>query len=547
MATQSSVLLQFQRVDARAEFDRSRRELKNSLLDHGAQSAAARLMELGISLDTGVTRMKRDLLGSSLCWNEENQQIAKWISQQHRGLAEMATRVVEEIRGGEDDEMFRQMVALTFFQSGEALKWSIARIRVDYAPLHRMLEEMISAARHRETFSWVAEGRGHTTTIEALYFRALLLDRFTSGSLTPPQVAILDAWVWEWMGALHGESTCAGGDVLRVDLDSSAGLREGKRKGEGASLYLPLATLEAERRKIVTNLHRGRLTPAHGWVSELRVEEHINVLDHLRHAFVAAESDTPLRARRMPAGGTRVEIWLGLQEILSRGIGVGTETGRYRALNLADPAIALESSASRYSESTRRYLWLVDASASGLGFEGLECDAAGIEVGDLLGWRNITGGPVILARVMRRMPSATSGQVFLGVQLLTEAAQPLKLSQVVSFDNGNANGTYLFVPGADESGQHDAFLVSDKTYELQASYSTHVGNDAFTLKFNRVRFKGRGWILAGFEILPEPKRAPASPATEEREFNFTLELVGADEKEEDLDPWGGEVRGRLLS
>src|SRR5438034_3513075 len=99
MATQSSVLLQFQRTDARAEFDRSRREVKNSLLDQGAEIAAARLMELGAFLDTGVTRMKRDLLGNSLTWNEDSLQIARWISQQHRCLAEMAVRVFEEARG----------------------------------------------------------------------------------------------------------------------------------------------------------------------------------------------------------------------------------------------------------------------------------------------------------------------------------------------------------------------------------------------------------------------------------------------------------------
>jgi hypothetical protein len=543
MATQSSVLLQFQRPDARAEFDRSRRELKNSLLEHGAEIGAARLTELAAALDTGVTRMKRDLLATSLCWNEDNQNIAKWISRQHRSLAEMAARVFEDARAGADGAIMRQMAALTFFQTGEASKWTMWRERVDYAPLHRMLETMIGGGRHREKLSWVADGRGRTTTIEALYFRALLLDRFTSGSLAASQVAILDAWMWEWIGALQGERA-ASGEVLRVELDSGSGLRDGKRDGEGPTLYLALAPLEAERRKIIGELHRGRLVPAHGWVSELRIEEHISVLDHLRDAFRAPAGGAAPRARRQAGGGTRLEIWVGLQEILARGIGVGTETGRWRALNLSDPAIEQQANV-RYSDSTKRYLWLLDASDTGMGFEGLECDAAGIEVGDLLGWRNITGGPVVLARVMRRMPSSTSGQVLIGVQLLTEAAQPLKLSQVVSFDNGNANGTYLFVPGDDDSGQRDAFLVSDKTYELQASYNTHVGNEAFTLKFNRVRGKGRGWILAGFEILPAQCAAPA-PAAAGPEFNFTLELIEEDKPQAD-DPWGNEVSRRLLS
>jgi hypothetical protein len=546
MATHSSVLLQFQRPDGRADFERTRRELKGALLGEGPQAAAERLAALGAALDTGVTRMKRELLGTSLCWNDENQQLARWISQQHRSVAEMATRVAEALRcNGGGDESIRQMTALTFFQWGEAVKWTMWRERHDFSALHEMLLAASKGQGHRAKFMWTADGRGKTTTLEALYFRALLLDRFTSGSLTPPQIAILDAWLWEWTNALQGVTRYPGGDVLRVDLDTPAGLREGRREGAGTTLYLRLEPLESERRKIIAELHRGRLAPAHGAVAEIRIEEHICVLDHLRAAFAHGAGDASQRARRQSTGGTRLEVWVGLQEILSRGIGVGTETGRWRALNLSDPAIEAQSKA-RFNEATKRYLWLVDASASGLGLEALETDAAGIEVGDLLGWRNAQGGPVVLARVVRRMPAATSGQVFLGVHLLTEAAQPLKLSQVVSFDNGTANGTYFFVPGGDDSGRGDAFLVSDHTYQLQASYNTHVGNDAFTLRFNRVRLKGRGWNLAGFEIVPvePPPKAVVTPQCEP-EFKLVLEEVAADDECDD--PWANEVGRRRLS
>lgn len=540
----SSVYLQFQRPDGRSEFDRTRRDLKSSLLDQGTEAAAGRLSDLGAALDTGVTRLKRELLGTSLCWNDDNQALARWISQQHRALAEMATRVVTELRReGNDETLVRQMMALTFFQWGEAVKWTMWRERHDFMALHGMLAAAIEDGRHRQKFMWTADGRGKTTTLEALYFRALLLDRFTSGSLTSPQVAIAEAWLWEWTNVLTGVREYPGGDVLRVDLDTPAGLREGEREGEGDTLYLRLEPLEAERRKIIAELHRGNLVPAHGAVAEIRLEEHICVLDHLRAAFRGCVAgDSAQRAPRQSAGSTRLEVWVGLPEILSRGIGVGTETGRYRALNLSDPAIEAQSRA-RFNEATKRYLWLVDASATGHGLEALESDAQGIEVGDLLGWRNTTNGPIVLARVMRRMPAATSGQVFLGVQLLTEAAQPLKLTQVVSFDNGSANGTYLFVPGSDDSGAGDGFLVSDHTYGLQASYSTHVGAEAFKLKFNRVRIKGRGWNLAGFEILTAESGPKYTPAESEPEFTLVFE----DTAETVDDPWRNEVAPRLLS
>jgi len=358
-----------------------------------------------------------------------------------------------------------------------------------------------------------------------LYLRALLLDRFASGSLTRQQVEILDAWLWHWGAVLKGERTYPGGAALRVELDANAGLRDGPREDEGPVVYLRLEPLEVERRKIVTELHRGCMVPPHGCAAEMRIEEHIAVLDYLQRALRMTAGDVPQRAPREMAAGLRLEVWVGLSEILARGVGVGTETGRYRALQLNDPAIE-EQMRRRFSEASRRYLWLADSSASGFGLEALESDAIGIEVGDVLGWRKVPGGPIMLGQVMRRMPSATSGQVFLGVRRVTESAIPLLLKQVVAFDDGASDGTYLFVPGDDDSGRRDAFLVSEKTFELQATYNAYIGNDSFMLKFNRVRGRGRGWILAGFEILPPRAPEPVLAEDGDLELEFVLEPIG---------------------
>ena len=539
----SNLLQQFQRPDGRAEFERLRRELRNASLE---ESGAERILEVGNLLDAGVARIKKDLLGSALCWNDESQQLSQWIYQQHRGVVEAALRVVEPMRR-HGHPLLQRLTALTLHHWAESLKWSMSRERHEYTQLHDLLLLGMVGERHREPITWLADGRGQNTTIEALYFRMLLLDRFTSGSLTRQQVEILDAWLWEWTDALRAERTPpASGAALRVDLDSASGLRDGKREAEGPSLYLPLEPLEAQRRRIVAEFHAGRLVPAHGAAAEFRIEEHIAVIDHLARAFRVPEGDAPVRAPRQQANGLRLEVWVGLAEILSRGIGVGSETGRYRALNLSDPSIVQQGNATRFGDASRRYLWLVDTSATGLGFQALESDAAGIEVGDIVGWRKTHAAPIQLGRVTRRMPCGETGQVFVGVQLLTHAAQPLKLSQVVTFDNGQADGTYLFVPGDDESGRRDAFLVSEGTYELQSSYRAHVGNDSFTVKFNRVRGKGRGWILAGFEILPANQPAPQEPSIP-RELDFTL-VLDADTVADTLDdPWSKEVREKLLN
>ena len=543
MATRPPVSLHFQRPDGRADFERARRELKATLLDHGSDAGASRLLDLAAALDTGVARCKRELVGSSLCWNDENRAMIAWIGRQHRSLLEMGVRLVEAMRRESGDApLLERVAACALFAWGELSKWALARERPDYRQLHDLLLLAVPAARRRAPIAFVIDGRGGHASLESLYFRALLLDRFASGSVSRTQLELLDAWLAEWSAVLVGEREPPRGAFLRVDVDLDSGLRHGVREGEGASLYLALEPLEAERRKVVKSLHAGHIVPAHGCAAELRIEEHVALLDDLRRAFRDPAADVDQRAPRQSAAGTRIEVWLGLQEILARGIGVGIETGRWRTLDLQDPAIQ-EQARVRFADASRRYLWLVDSSASGLGFEALESDANGIECGDLLGWRKTTGGPVILGHVVRRMPSGHSGQVFLGVRLLTMAAQPLTLTPEHACEGSEGDGTYLFVPGDDSSGRHDTFLVPESTFDLRSTYRTRLPAGAFTLQFNRVRARGRGWILAGFEVLPLRSGAPdfAQP------LELTLEpQAPAAADESTSHAWDRELSARLL-
>ncbi|HET7729106.1 MAG TPA: hypothetical protein VFK48_03650 [Usitatibacter sp.] len=550
---------QFQRPEGRAEFDKARNALKSTLLDGDFDAGATRLLDLGAALDVGVARLKRDLLGSALCWNEDNQRVTAWIHQQHRKVTEMGMRLVEAMRRERPAPvLLPNVIALTLHHWGEGLKWVAGRERQDYEPLHMLLELAIAENRHREGMTFVADGRGRCVTIEALYFRALLLDRFGSGIMTRQQIEVLDAWLWEWADSLHGEESHPGGAALRVDLDADAGMRDGPREGEGRSLYLPLAPLEAKRREIVRELHRGRIVPAHGCTAEFRIEEHVAVLDHLQRALRLPET-AARRAKRQAAPGTRIEVWVGIADILARGAGikVGTETGRWRALSLADPSISTDPADQgrpvRYesADPSRRYLWLADTSATGCGFEALESDANGLEIGDLIGWRRAAGGAIALGRIIRRLPSATAGQVFIGVQLFTETGIPFTLSRMDCYDRGRAEETFLFVPGDDESGRRDAFLVSESAFQQQHVYVARVGEDAFPLRFNRVRAKGRGWMLAGFEIVPVRRQAPVEALPDDGEapgaepsFELVLDEEGAGAGD---DPWQYEVSPKLMA
>jgi hypothetical protein len=564
-----SLARELQRPDVRAEFERARRELRAALGEWPADFAVVRLGELGAALDAGVARVKRELLATSLQMNDSHQALGDWICGEHEKLAETGFRLLDGSAGTVNEPALAlNLAASALFHWGEAVKWSSRRERHNYRPLHALLIDATRTERHRQPLRIVCDGRGRTVSLESLYFRALLLDRFGGGSLTRQQMEVLDAWLWDWAPALSGTTSYPGGKVFRVDLDGSSGLREGKRAGEGASLYLKLEPLEMRRRQVIKQLHRGQMVPPHGCAADMRVEEHVAVIDQLQRAFDSCGEDAARRAERSPGAGTRLEVWLGLSEVLSKGVSppAAETTGAWKVSEDVRAAIASGNrnhpAIGDLDDPSRRYLWLVDASETGFGFEALGRDSVGIEVGDLLGWRRAKGEPCTVGKVVRRVPGGQPGQVFFGVQRLTHAAQPLRLVEEVG-DRELSENTFVFVPGADDSGRHDAFLLPEKLVRDNA-FRTRAGNDLYKLRFNRVRNKGRGWVLAGFEIVTAEK--PLAPQVFEPSssldlpsLNFTprktvaptelpaLEFSLADDEEEFDRAFTREVGSRLLN
>jgi hypothetical protein len=64
---------------------------------------------------------------------------------------------------------------------------------------------------------------------------------------------------------------------------------------------------------------------------------------------------------------------------------------------------------------------------------------------------------------------------------------------------------FIFVPGPDSSGRFDCFAVPYSAIKDDVRYRVNAGGEEFTLTLNRMRRRGRGWALAGFEIV---ERAP---------------------------------------
>jgi hypothetical protein len=573
MATRNAA--KFQRPEGRADFDRARSACKAMLAEASPEEVLKAIARLDHELDDGIYKVKGDLLGSVLCWKPDDRALSAWIYDQHCEFAELARRAADifERRLGCDDTRTVRLIATAFVHWGEAAKWVVGRRqRYDYGWMHWLMRMAMAHSRHVDQFDVRLDGRPRRVSIEALYFRTLLLDRFAGGNLTRQQIEVLDAWLWEWADALHGHTAYPGAPTLRADLDGKGGLRHGRRRDEGPSLYLPVPPLEAKRQATIREFHRGRIVPSVGIASDFRVEEHVAVLEQLHAFFQTKQEENEPREKRQPTASAYVEVWIGLSEILSRGLksleaktpldiaAKGSSVNmdhRVRQVQFADE-----------NESSRRTLRLVDVGGNGFGFETSEKDAMGIGVGDLIGMRLGDDEPCVLGRVVRRVPGQVEGQVIVGVDTITRAPQAITLARTQPQNRPDDEDVYIYVPGAEDSGAHDAFLVPEKIVIDGNSHDARIGDDVFTLQFNRVRRKGRGWTLAGFEIV-EAKRLPPEAATDaetetdasasplfydlvpkaETPRQFDPAKTGAYprfEPADDDDPWRNELSARLL-
>jgi hypothetical protein len=363
------------------------------------------------------------------------------------------------------------------------------------------------------------------------------------------------------MPALKGFAAWPGQPSLRADLDGKGGLRHGQRLDPGPVLYLPIAPLEQRRRAVIKEFHRGRIVPSLGVAADFRVEEHVAVLEQLRIVFEAPQDECGERGARKATAGPYIDVWVGLSEILARGLNMDSAMTPQGGLaikgapSLSDTRRIRQVQFADEYESSRRLLRLADVSDAGYGFDATEKEAAGIGVGDLVGMRLSDDEPCVLGRVVRRVPGQIEGQVTLGVLAISRSPQALTLSRTLRQGRPDDDEAFIYVPGADDSGAQDAFLVPEKSLQEPVSHDACFGEDVFTILFNRVRRKGRGWALAGFEILEAKRVAPSAaveavkpepaPTVAVRAGAYPkFELV--EKGDEDDDPWGREVSSRLL-
>lgn len=148
---------------------------------------------------------------------------------------------------------------------------------------------------------------------------------------------------------------------------------------------------------------------------------------------------------------------------------------------------------------------VLDESADGLGVELDDDPARPVSVGTVVTLHHDDLSPPVLCEVMRRSIHQ-GGKVRLGLRIVSRSPKPVRLSQP-------GNGAFvsaIYVPSDDASGQIDSLLVAESDFRLREDFEVRFDDRVFVIRMNHVRYHGRGWHLAGFEVNEE--RAPGATA-----------------------------------
>jgi hypothetical protein len=469
-------------------------------------------MQLRALVDADVHAVKRSLFAASLACPEDDKAASRWISSQHRRLARIAHRGAETVARLPGAGMHEfALLAPALHYMGESVKGHIKESHF-HRSLHALMRAALASGRHHEQIQFDRRGRAARCTLTSLYFRALLLARLGGGGLTFAQIEILDAWMWIWMPALSGADHPPDGVAYRADLDSNEGLRCGARAGAGPSVYLLRAPIEAVRIAISGEFHRGRTVRAGGDAATFEIADHFAALDAVRRNLRGVRHASAGRGKRYPANAV-VELHAGLAEVM--GAAVVTQPMSLQPMAHADAGRRAWTERERdhlegnAREALRRVVQLIDVSDTGLSVEGEEAECAAVGVEDLVALRVAPAEPLLIAKVVRRLPAATGGRVVLGLRRLSCATQPVRARR--ASDAALPELSLLYIPGEDEAGRQDAYLTSEAGAAQRELFETAVGEDIFSFRFNRVRDRGRGWVLAGFEVVGA-RRAGLRPA-----------------------------------
>jgi hypothetical protein len=461
---------------------------------------------------------------SGLAQTAGDQAVCEWIAARYGHLARLAREVIpyERMPDAQPDVRIAYAWALALMLTGHANKWrKVSGLRADLpmrGRLHKLFVSAIAAGVDSCILDVMVDRRSVETTVEALYVRALLLERFASGNLPPRRLEILDSWLLAWMGALWlSREPITDGLSLAVDTrNETLGLNR-YAPGERADFFLGLRPLQRQLARAVRDFHRGVIFPGWGVGLVFRMEEHVAVIEFLEREFAIIESAGMQKSKRFAIGrnaqaNSQVNAYFGFNDIYARALQrqstlattnvtqIGTVNSPGDALSsTASRRAALSETGSHVQQRIAQPIHLMDISESGLGLEMSNADAAFVEVDELVAVEIEAGKPCVLGVIARKTSAHHKNVTIVGVRVLSKV--PLRATlEMVNERLARQSVKGIFIAGKADHGFADSVIVTDVIYKANPTLSAVVASGVFHLRLGRVRQQGPGWKLAAAEV-----------------------------------------------
>ena len=494
----------------RERWDKTFKYLREQSKSATPVGIASELMDAVRRFEAEVYQEQRNLLGTTLLWNEDEQDFVLWMQSVFRTIARAAGDALRRIAGSDASlgHAGCELAALALSAYGSAIKWAEAadsdRDPALVLELKRANQFVESAARGSEVCIVPHGEHDAEITLSALFNRAMLLDAFCRGNLGPRQIEIADSWLWEWCGSFFVTDSPEGA-VMAFDKVGASGLRSADSvigAGNDSVNHLSVAALSRQMAKVVRSFRVGEIYPGYGSAAEFRVEEHVATLDFLRRFLEAARSRLEREAR--VGRDAKLEAFVGMGEIISKSFTLRKSPLSDSGVGRTQPGLQHLAAIESRFEIPRRWVHLLDESADGLGIECDDSTVTPIEVGALVALQLDGESTPIITEVVRRNTlagevGATGTKTRLGLKVLSREPKKLEL-----LGRGSRTGVdAIYMPGADSAGHLDTLLVSEIDFDRHGDLEARFNDRTFVLRMNRVRYHGRGWHLAGFEVSEE--------------------------------------------
>lgn len=446
------------------------------------------------------SRLEREqLLQSGQIKTKPEQAAATWLSERYDHLLRLAREIVlrsfaSQATAVTETTTRAPICALAILLSGHAIKWrKFSGSRPDATTrewLHQIFRTACAFGVDSNVLSVRIEERPFDATVETLYVRALLLDRFSSGNLPPTRLALLDNWLVAWMGSLWlTREPVPGEPTLGVNTAAPQRGLSPHVAGDGAHLFLSLRPLQRQLDRSIRQFHQGAIFPGWGIGQGVRMEEHVAVIDFLEREFTLIETARTQRSKRLSIStNSIVGVFFGFNEICK----------------LAFAAEKLHTLSGGGAEiGIRNAIHLADVSEGGLGLDMTDEDASRVNVDDLIAVRLEKGRPCVLGMVVRKSNLQRPTATLVGVKVLSK--QPVyRGMEHVDVANTWQPTEGILLTGAAADGFADSVIVGEKTYVANSLLAVTLGNRTYELRLRRVRQQGSGWRMAAFDAAVAP-------------------------------------------